>query len=872
MNSQQQKTIYLKEYTPPDFLIQRVELDFDIQDEHIIVTSYLHIHRNAQSKKTNAPFILDGEKLTLLSIEVDEKPLSQSDYTVSDTQLIIPAMPNSGIVKTIVKIHPKKNTTLMGLYQSKHTICTQCEAEGFRRITYFIDRPDVMSYFTTSITADKTRYPYLLSNGNLIEEKTLQNNRHYAKWEDPSLKPCYLFALVAGDFDLITDQFITMSKKTVNLDLYLEKGFLDQGAYAMTALKKSMQWDEDRFGREYDLNRYMIVAVSDFNMGAMENKGLNIFNTKYVLAKPSTATDTDYINIERVIGHEYFHNWSGNRVTCRDWFQLTLKEGLTVFRDQSFTEDMTSKGVARIDVVNTLRNQQFPEDAGPMAHPIRPQSYMKIDNFYTVTVYEKGAEVIRMVQTLLSPAIFRKGMDLYFSRYDGKAVTTDDFISAMEDASGKDLTQFKRWYDYAGTPVLQVKTHYNEKQKTVDVVIQQSGQAVFHMPFAMGLVGKECVDLDLQLQGENAVHAGTVVLEIKNPEEKFTFVNINENPTPSLLRHFSAPVVLHYDYTNAQLSQLLQCDSDAYCRWEAAQRLFVNMIEMIATQIIDKKTLVLPDFLSDAFEKLLTTSIEDKSLLARLLVFPSLKYVLSQLPRIDLTILFDAKQFLENALAKKFESLWLALYEDNQLTGEYRYDIHDCGLRRIKNVALYYLLKTDNKKYAAMAFEQATQSNNMTDRLGGLSALNNYDDEMRHQALSHFYDTYQHEPLVVNKWLMLQASTTLPRVLADVKKLIHHPAFDIHNPNNVYAIFVTLGENTLRFHDKSGEAYRLLADTVLLIDKNNPQLSARIVNPLTQWRQIDVERGALMKAELMRLLDTKKLSENLYEIVSKSVT
>src|SRR3990167_6598340 len=527
MSQQNLETTYLKNYSPPDFLVENVHLHFDVQDDQTVVKSVLRLHRNPQTKNPQAALVLDGEELTLQSIYIDGKALAENTYQITETHLTIESVPDQFVLETHVVIHPKKNTKLMGLYQSRDNLCTQCEAEGFRRMTYYLDRPDVMSYFTTTITADKNKYPLLLSNGNLIEEKELSDNRHWVHWEDPSLKPCYLFALVAGDFDVITDHFVTMSKRTVDLYLYLEKGFMDQGAYAVTALKKAMQWDEHRFGREYDLNRYMIVAVSDFNMGAMENKGLNIFNTKYILAKPATATDIDYINIERVIGHEYFHNWSGNRVTCRDWFQLTLKEGLTVFRDQHFTEDMTSKGVARIDVVNSLRNQQFPEDAGPMAHPILPDSYMKIDNFYTMTIYEKGAEVIRMVQTLLTPEIFRNGMDLYFSRHDGQAVTTEDFISAMEKASGKDLSQFSRWYHQAGTPVLRLKTHYDAVKKTYQVIIKQScpptpnqeAKLPLHMPFSLGLIGSACVDLDLQLAGDNTMTRGTKILEIKKPEE-----------------------------------------------------------------------------------------------------------------------------------------------------------------------------------------------------------------------------------------------------------------------------------------------------------------------------------------------------------------
>lgn len=868
--------IYLKDYAAPDFFIKTVHLHFDIHDEETHVKTVLHIERNVEKNNASAPLVLNGEELKLEAVFLEGKAV---EYSVTKTHLTIPNVPDKFVLETHVVIYPKKNTHLMGLYQSRHNLCTQCEAEGFRHITYFLDRPDVMSYFTTTITADKNKFPTLLSNGNLIEERDLGDNRHWVHWEDPSLKPCYLFALVAGDFDLIQDTFVTMSKRTVDLYLYLEKGFRDQGDYAVIALKKSMQWDEEKFGREYDLNRYMIVAVSDFNMGAMENKGLNIFNTKYILAKPQTATDLDYINIERVIGHEYFHNWSGNRVTCRDWFQLTLKEGLTVLRDQLFTEDMTSVGVARIDVVNTLRNNQFPEDASPMAHPIRPDSYMKIDNFYTMTIYEKGAEVIRMVRTMLTPAIFRKGMDLYFSRHDGQAVTTEDFIRAMSDASGKDLSQFSRWYHQAGTPVLRVKTHYDADKKTYEVVIQQScpptpGQLdklPMHMPFAMGLIGAACEDLDLQLAGESTITKGTKILEIRNAEEKYTFINVMENPVPSFLRHFSAPVELQYDYSDAELAQLLQCDSDPFARWEAGQRLFVNVIRRVAKEVEKNKTPELDPLLMQGVEKLLSQPMGDCSLLSRLLTLPTLKYIITHCPNIDLDILYAAKQFVETQIAKKSEKYLLSLYEQNKLSGDYVYDAEGCGHRRLKNNCLYYLLRTKNEKYIDLAVDQATHANNMTDQLGALYALNDMTSEKRKSALDKFYEQYQHEPLVVNKWLSLHASSANEKVIEDVKELLHHRAFDIRNPNNVYALLVTFGENTVRFHDKSGDGYALLAEQILVIDALNPQVSARVVRPLTQWKQMDDVRGALMKAQLQWLFDTKKLSENLYEIVLKSL-
>lgn len=861
--TQQLKPTYLKDYQAPHFDVLDVKLHFDVQAEFTRVTSHLTLH-----KKTESPLMLDGEELLLEKIAVDGKTLSDTDYERTETHLIIKNVPTDFIVEITVKIFPEKNTALSGLYQSRTNLCTQCEAEGFRRITYYFDRPDVMSIFTVTIQADKKQYPYLLSNGNLLSEKMLESDRHEVVWHDPSRKPCYLFALVAGDFDVIQDSFTTMRNRKIDLYLYLEKGFRDQGDYAVLALKKSMKWDEEKFGREYDLDRFMIVAVSDFNMGAMENKGLNIFNTKYILAKPQTATDTDYVNIERVIGHEYFHNWTGNRVTCREWFELTLKEGLTVLRDQLFTEDMTSPGVARIDVVNTLRNHQFPEDASPMAHPIRPDNYLKIDNFYTATVYEKGAEVIRMVRTLLTPPEFRKGMDLYFERFDGQAVTTEDFIQAMSDASKKELTQFSRWYHQAGTPILRVKTAYDASTQQYTLTIKQTcpetaGQTEklpLHMPFSFGLIGTHCEDL-----------FDTKMLEIKKAEEVFVFENIPAGAAPSLLRHFSAPVELQYDYKNEELALLLQCDSDAFARFEAGQRLLVNMIRAVAKDKLFGKPIQIPGLLIDTFKKLLAQDITDPSLLSRLVVFPSLKYLLSQIEKIDMTIISDAKIYLEKAIATQLESEWLRLFKAYQDTRD-DYSHEAAGARRLKNTALYYLLKSDNMlNHVEKAYYQATKANNMTDQFAGLVALNDCDVHQREIALSQFYDQYQHEPLVVNKWLALQASTILPTVIPDIEKLLTSSAYDCKNPNNVYALLVTFGQNTLRFHDNTGLGYKLMTDQVLLLDKFNPQVSARVVLPLTQSKSLDSVRAVMMQAELKRMLASQKLSDNLYEIVSKSV-
>src|SRR3990167_7396201 len=755
--------IYLKDYQKPPFQILHTQLQVDIHDDHVRVKSVLQMER----VDAKAPLVLDGEALQLNAVTLSGKVLSSEEYQKTETHLTIPVVPEKFTLETDVTIFPKKNTALMGLYQSRNNLCTQCEAEGFRRITYYLDRPDVMSVFKTIIIGNKKQFPHLLSNGNLIHEKELSDDRHEVTWEDPSKKPCYLFALVAGDFDVIQDQFMTMYQRKIDLYLYLEKGFRDQGDYALIALKKAMQWDEEKFGREYDLNRFMIVAVSDFNMGAMENKGLNIFNTKYILAKPSTATDTDYINIERVIGHEYFHNWSGNRVTCRDWFQLTLKEGLTVFRDQSFTEDMTSQGVARIDVVNTLRNRQFPEDAGPMAHPIRPDSYMKIDNFYTATVYEKGAEVIRMARTMLSPDLFRKGMDCYFSRYDGQAVTTEDFLQALADANQFDFSQFSRWYHQAGTPIVQVKTQYDVAKKTFHVHIKQMTLPTPHQfeklplyfPFEMALIDSHCHAMELQLEHESHSFGKSTVLTIQQSEETFTFIHVAEKPAPSLLRHFSAPVILHYDYSNDELARLMQCDTDAFCRWEAGQRLMVNAIGDAA-----RNADVTADLLIHSVESLLKNPPSDLNMLTRLLQFPSLKYLYTQLKPLDIDAVFRAEQLVEKALAKQLVKLFSDLFEKNKVTNP-EYSVEACGQRAIRAASLYYLMHANPAHYAKIAFHDAQHATTMTDKLGALIALNHHVIDERETALTQFYEHYHREPLVVNKWFSLQASSTLPDTL-----------------------------------------------------------------------------------------------------------
>ncbi|QTS84033.1 aminopeptidase N [Coxiella endosymbiont of Amblyomma nuttalli] len=878
MHERKSQPVYLKDYRPPNFLIDTVHLYVDLFEEETYVRAVLNVRRNPASTRIEAPLTLDGEDIILKSLAINGYELPPSDYMIDRFSLTIPIVPNQFVLDTKVVIKPQENTQLNGLYKSRGNFCTQCEAEGFRRITYFLDRPDVMAKYTTTITADRIKYPYLLSNGNLIETKILNHKRHRACWQDPSKKSSYLFALVAGDFDVLKDNFITCSGRKVALQLYLEKGFKDQGMFALTALKKSMRWDEEKFGREYDLDIYNMVAVSDFNMGAMENKGLNIFNTKNILANAKTATDDDYIRIEEVIGHEYFHNWSGNRVTCRDWFQITLKEGLTMFREQAFSEDVTSKSVSRINVVKILRDVQFLEDASSMAHSIRPRSYIEINNFYTATVYNKGAEVIRMLQTLLGSGTFRKAMDLYFSLYDGQAVTTEDFIQAMEDASGKHLEQFKRWYDQSGTPVLEINSEYHAKDKTLTLIVKQtclptpdqSKKLPFHLPLSLGFVGPACGDMPTQLEGENKAMTSTRVLEIKKSETVFRFINVKHKPILSLLRHFSAPVQLNYPYTDEELLYLLQYDIDPFARWEAEQLFAKRLIFKLMDDYHEKKPLKMDDRFVKIFQEIIEWSHKDPWYAATLLLLPSESYLMQCIKKMDIEALFTSRQFVKKALATVLVDDLKSIYRSHQSVC-YKYHYTDVGKRALKNRCLNYLTETNDKLYYQLAYEQFKNSDNMTDTIGAFSALINHDCEERDQILKEFYQKWKEQPLIVNKWLSLQASSTLPSTFETVRKLTQHPAFNIKNPNNVYSLLAVFSANVIRFHDTNGEGYRLIADYVLKIDSMNPQVAARILQPLTRWQIMDEKHQTLMKAEITRISQARRLSTNVYEIVTKSL-
>ena len=875
------KIIVLKDYTPSAFLIDSVDLDVAIFEEHTQVTAVLAVRRNPGVASAQAPLVLDGADLALESIALDGRRLDKGEYLLDAEHLTIGNVPSSFTLETVVRIRPQDNTTLMGFYASQDGYFTQCEAEGFRSITFFIDRPDVMARYTTTLQADLERFPILLANGNLVASGTSPGpgRRHWAKWEDPFPKPSYLFAMVAAKLDLLEDTFVTRSGKTARLAIYVEPGKLDQAGFAMESLKKAMHWDEQVFGLELDLDQYMIVAVGDFNMGAMENKGLNIFNTKYVLARPDTATDLDYQGIDRVVGHEYFHNWTGNRVTCRDWFQLSLKEGLTVFRDQEFGADLYSRPVQRIREVRNLRARQFPEDASPMAHPVRPQSYMEISNFYTSTVYEKGAEVVRMIHTLIGASDFRKGMDLYFERHDGQAVTTEDFCQAMMDASGVDLTQFKRWYDQAGTPTVTVTDAYDAAAHRYTLTVRQScpptpdqpTKLPFHIPLVIGLVGPEGRDFPLQLEGESAAHGATRVLSVVAAEQHFVFVNLPAKPVPSLARNFSAPINLTYEYDDASLAHLMAHDSDPFNRWEAGQRLATNLIlEGVAT-LRSGGQFTVPQSFIDAVARVLAQAPSDPAFAAEALTLPQESFLAEQMAVADPDAIHAIRtQLLRNVAERLYEQL-RDTYHGCKTTGAYSPDAASAGKRALRNLALAYLMETQTQEARALVAAHFKAADNMTDSSAALAILADFECPERMQALESFYHRWQHEPLVVDKWLRVQALSRLPDTLARVAQLLAHPAFSIKNPNKVYALIGGFGQgNHLRFHAADGSGYAFLADQVIALDKLNPQVAARMARGFDRWKKFDSGRQAHARRALERIRATGP-SKDVSEIVTKGL-
>lgn len=872
------KTIYLSDYQSTNYKVDSIDLHFDLHETQTLVKSKLSI----RSITNQQALQLNGENLLLKSVAINGKILSSNDYELTDELLMIPDVPDVFELAIETEINPKANTALNGLYLSSGNFCTQCEAEGFRRITYMLDRPDVMATYTTTIVADKTRYPILLSNGNLRNHGELASDpsRHWAYWEDPFFKPTYLFALVAGDLARLEDRFITQSGREVTLQIYVQSHNIDKCEHAMQSLKKAMRWDEEVYGREYDLDIYMIVAVDNFNMGAMENKGLNIFNSKYVLAKPETATDSDYEGIENVIAHEYFHNWSGNRVTCRDWFQLSLKEGFTVFRDQEFSADMTSRAVKRIEDVKVLRTHQFREDASPMAHPVRPESYLEIDNFYTVTVYNKGAEVVRMLHNLLGAEKFRKGTDCYFERHDGEAVTTDDFVKALEDANQVDFSQFRLWYSQAGTPELDISHAYNEAAKTYTLSIKQSCPSTpgqdhkkpFHIPLAIGLLDKQGQDIPLQLEGETSAVQGTRVLELRAAKQEFTFQNVTEEPIPSVLRGFSAPVKVKIELSDDEHCFLMKHDSDDFNRWDAGQQLAVKIMRQLLDDYRQNKPLEVPESFIDAYQEVLNNDILDKALVTQAITLPSESYLADFIEPIDPIAIHKVRDFMRETIAQRLSEVFLNIYQRLADYKEYRIDQASIKQRSLKNACLSYLMLLNNEEIIKSCYEQFLYSNNMTDVIAALQPLANTDCPEREAALAHFYQQWKNDPLVVDKWLGIQASSRLPNTLEQVKRLIAHEAFNIKNPNKVRALIGSFAQiNQAQFHALSGAAYDFFTDFILELDPLNSQLSSRLVTVYTLWRKYDGQRQTLLKQQLEKIANTPNLSKNVYEIVSKSL-
>ena len=870
MKTDHQTRKFLSEYQAPAFSISKTRLSFALDSEKTIVKSELDISRTLSGR--GQPLRLDGCDLKLISVSIDGRELNNEDYELDNDHLTM-EVPDNCIVSTVVEINPASNTRLEGLYLSNGVFCTQCEAEGFRYITYYLDRPDVMSRFSVRIEGSRINQPLLLSNGNLIDQGG-DDDSHWVEWQDPFPKPSYLFALVAGDLATVEDQFTTRSGKPVALKIYTEHHNRDKCGHAMRSLQKSMKWDEEVFGLEYDLDLYMVVAVDDFNMGAMENKGLNVFNTKYVLANPQTATDDDYLGIESVIAHEYFHNWTGNRVTCRDWFQLSLKEGLTVFRDQQFSADMTSASIQRINDVRGLRNHQFPEDAGPMAHPIRPSSYQEINNFYTATVYEKGAEVVRMIHSLVGVDNFRKGMDLYFKRHDGQAVTTDDFRSAMAEASGVNLDQFQLWYEQSGTPVIGLSRDYDEATSTLKLVIKQNSGATkgktnqaFHIPMRLALISSDGSELALNSAGDKEQ-----LLNIRQLHQSFEFKNISEKPLVSAFRHFTAPVVVESDLSDDELSRLMVVDTDPFNRWDAGQQVTTRiMLNMVKSN--PDEWLSISSELVGSYGALLKDSSIDLSLCAEMMVLPGEKYLSEMIERADVHRVRAVRQWLRKTIATGYETLLCDRYDSLQLelAANSLSDGAQIASRRMKNICLGYLLTLEKTPYIARCAAQFDNASNMTDQIACLANIVSYPGPECDQIVQSFYDQWRDTALVTDKWFSAQGNSYADNALESIKALFEHPAYSLNNPNRARSLLGALIANSKAFHQTDGAGYQFVSQKILELDAINPQVAARMANSFIHWRKLAVDQGLLMKAAIEKMLATGKLSNDLHELLSVSL-
>jgi len=871
------KTVYRRDYSPYPWKLDQVRLRFEIGDESTRVLSELRCRKNTDVLPAR-DIELDGLGMELVSIEVDGRKLEASQYSRSADSLIIHDAPESCTLNIEVLIDPQKNTALEGLYPSGDFLLTQCEAEGFRKITYFPDRPDVMSCYEVTLVADRKRFPVLLSNGNAVEAGELNDGRHWVRWNDPFAKPSYLFALVAGDLACVEDHFTTRSGREVTLRVYVEHQNADRCDHAMESLIRAMKWDEERFDLEYDLDVYNIVATDDFNMGAMENKSLNIFNSKYVLARPDTATDSDYQGIEGVIGHEYFHNWTGNRVTCRDWFQLTLKEGLTVFRDQEFSSDMQSRAVKRIRDVRHLRSRQFPEDAGPMSHPIRPDKYIEINNFYTMTVYQKGAEIVRMYHTLLGEQGFQKGMKLYFERHDGAAVSCDDFLAAMADANGGGLEKFGRWYGQSGTPEVAASGEYDLQRKSFTLRLsqrtpamhEQSDKQALVIPVAVGLLSQDGDELPLQLSGGESPAGTSHLLVLDSEQQSFVFEGISEKPVPSLLRGFSAPVKLDYPFSAADLAVLMAHDSDAFVRWEAAQLLSQREILGNCERKASGSDMLLNPWLVDAFRALLADTESDPALVAEAMTLPGEDYLAEQMAVVDVDGIYTARKFIKSGLANTLMDEFMTRYDSMSDKGPYSKTPACMARRSLQNVCLSFLMETTEGESLAKA--QLASSDNMTDTLAALTGLVWAGAPGAIDALQAFEDRWHDDALVMDKWFSIQAAQPGDRTVERVRGLLGHPAFSIRNPNKVRSVLGVFSMmNPTGFHTAGGSGYRLHADQVIALDALNPMVAARMAGAFNQWTRYDANRQALMESELKRIAAVEGLSPDVAEIINNSL-
>jgi aminopeptidase N len=869
MSDDTHQRIYRKDYAPSDFLADRIDLSFVLAPAETVVRAKMQLRRNPDAANRRGPLVLQGDELVLRTVRLDGATLDDTRFEADSQSLRVANVPEHFELETEVVIRPADNTKLMGLYTSSRTFCTQCEAEGFRRITYSLDRPDVMARFTTRIEADRATYPVLLSNGNRLGQGELPDGRHWVQWEDPFPKPCYLFALVAGDLVCHRGTFTTASGRAVALEIWVEAANADKCEHALASLQAAMKWDEETFGLEYDLDIYMIVAVNDFNMGAMENKGLNIFNSKYVLAKPSTATDDDYEGIESVVSHEYFHNWTGNRVTCRDWFQLTLKEGLTVFRDQEFSADMTSRAVQRVKDVTRLRTAQFAEDAGPLAHPIRPESYIEMNNFYTATVYEKGAEVVRLYQTLLGRDGFRNGLRHYLQRYDGCAATCDDFRGAMAAANDVDLTQLERWYSQAGTPLVRARGVWDEAASSYALALTQSQRQLpgepaplpLPIPIRVGLLASDGQDI--------ALTARTLLLT--DVEQTFTFDNVTERPVASIGRGFSAPVKLEVDRANAELAFLMAHDPDPFSRWEAGQELARRVLLELVGRVAEGRPLELDTDLLHAFGTVLSDPVLDGSMKALTLTLPSEELLAQELSVVDPDAIHQAREFAVRELAAALREEFIRTYELHA-RGTDAVDAAQIARRRIKNRALRYLVALEEPETIAMATEQFATARGMTDYEAAFMSLVDLVSPETDEAIEEFYSRWQGDALVLDKWFRMQAMSSTPAAFDRVVALSEHPDFNLANPNRVRSLLYAFAAgNPVGFHRADGQAYRFVANQILELDTINPQVAARIVSSFNQWQRYEPGRGRQMKSELERIASRPGISKDLSEIVERAL-